>query len=36
MLQANDEQFTINNLGLKKYLIYSLVDIIPVAQNQYF
>ena len=27
--EANDEQFTINNLGLKKYLIYSLVDIIP-------
>ena len=27
--EPNDEQYTINNLGIKKYLIYSLADIIP-------
>jgi hypothetical protein len=27
--ELNDEQFTIKNLGFKKYLIYSIMDIIP-------
>ena len=27
--ELNDEQFSIKNIGLKKYLIYSLIDIFP-------
>ena len=27
--ELNDEQYTIKNLGLRKYLIYSIIDIFP-------